>query len=83
MLKKKKELLAALETLAESWPILIPAKELPRLLGGLYTAKSLANLRWLGKGPKAFKRGSRIFYLRPSVVDWLAESSQAFDPDSV
>jgi len=64
-------------------PALIPATELPRLLGGLYTKKTLANMRWQGVGPKALKIGRKVAHLRADVVLWLQEQSQAFDPDAV
>ena len=69
--------------LAETWPPIISAEELPRLLGGLYTKKTLANMRWQGTGPRAFKIGRKVFHLRQDVVDWLLAKARPFDPDAI
>ncbi|CAK7007515.1 MAG: hypothetical protein DELT_00303 [Desulfovibrio sp.] len=68
--------------LTEVLPPLIPATELPRLLGGLYTSKTLANMRWMGKGPKAFKLGHKVIHLREDVISWLREELRPFDLES-
>ena len=68
--------------LAETLPFVIPATELSKALGNIYTAKYFANLRWLGKGPRYYKLGHKIFYLRSDVIIWLQEEAQTFDPDA-
>lgn len=68
--------------LAETLPEMIPATELPRLLGHIYTAKYLSNLRWIGKGPRCFKLGHKVFYLREDVRAWLAQTVRPFDADA-
>ena len=67
--------------LAEALPAVIRAAELPKLLGNIYTAKYFANLRWMGKGPRSFRLGHKIFHLRQDVIDWLTEEVRPFDPD--
>lgn len=69
--------------LAESLPEMIPATELPRLLGGIYSAKYFANLRWMGKGPRSFKLGHKVLYLREDIIVWLKEEVRAFVPSDV
>lgn len=68
--------------LAETLPAIIPAVELPRVLGNIYTAKYFGNLRWMGKGPKACKLGHKVVYLRSDVLSWLREELRPFDPDA-
>ncbi|MDL2210671.1 hypothetical protein LJC26_07710 [Desulfovibrio sp. OttesenSCG-928-O18] len=70
------------EALAAALPPIIPATELPRLLGGLYTAKTLANKRWAGNGPKAFKLGRKVVHMREDIISWLQEEMRPFDPDA-
>ena len=70
-------------TFIDSLPPIIPATELPRLLGGLYTKKTLSNMRWMGKGPKSFKIGHKVIHLREDVISWLAEELRPFDSESV
>ena len=71
-----------LASLAESLPAIIPATELPRLLGGLYTKKTLANKRSQGFGPKAFRIGRKIAHTRGDVISWLSEEMRPLDPDA-
>ena len=72
---------ARFASLAESIPPIIPATELPRLLGGLFTAKTLANRRWQGLEPKAFKLGHKVFHRREDIISWISETAREFNPD--
>ena len=67
--------------LAEELPSIVPATELPRLLGNIYTAKYLANLRWMGKGPRSFKLGRKVVHMREDVLLWLREAMLPFNSD--
>jgi hypothetical protein len=66
----------------EDFPPIIPASMLPRLLEDAYTKKTLANMRWMGKGPKAHKLGRKVVYLRKDVVAWLCQEIRPIDPDA-
>ena len=70
-----------LTALADGWPPIIPATELSRLLGGLYTSKTLGNLRWMGKGPRAFRLGRKVVHQRQDVIEWLQAEMRPIDPD--
>jgi len=52
-------------------PPLIPRCQVPKLLGGLYSAKYLANLASLGEGPPFIRIGRKIVYLREGLIAWL------------
>ena len=65
--------------LAESLPEIIPATALPGLLGNVYSAKYLSNLRHIGAGPRAYKLKRRVFHLKADVLDWLREGARPFD----
>ena len=69
--------------LVETLPPIIPATELSRWLGGLYSKKTLNNMRHLKKGPRSFrlKGGRKLFSLREDVIAWLTEQALPFDPD--
>jgi hypothetical protein len=70
--------------LTESLPAIIPATQLSRLLGGLYTRKTLSNMRWLGRGPKAYRaaKGRKLFHTREDIISWLQAEMRPFDPDA-
>jgi len=71
-----------LTKLNDALPEMIPAMELPGLLGNVYTAKYLSNLRHLGAGPRAYKLGRKVIHMRADVVNWLSEQIRPFDPDA-
>ncbi len=61
--------------LLESLPPVIARKDANKLLGGMVSAKTLANADSLGEGPKgAYKVGKNIVYSTVGLVDWLIES---------
>lgn len=73
--------IAKFSSLAASLPELIPAKELPRLLGDVYSRKYFNNLRWMNKGPRHFKLGHKVIHLKEDVLAWLEETAKEIDPD--
>jgi len=78
----KDALAARIAEMAKTWPEVIPATELSRLLCGLYTAKTLANRRWAGLPPRSLKLGRKSIYLKPDVTDWLVSEIREFTPDT-
>lgn len=61
------------EELTKSLPAIIPRAAVPKLLGGLYSAKYLANLNSMGEGPPFIKVGRKVVYRREDLVMWLEE----------
>ena len=68
-------------SLAATLPELIPAQDLPRLLGGIYSRKYFSNMRWMNKGPRHYKLGRKIMHLKGDVLNWLEETAREIDPD--
>ena len=70
--------------LEASLPAVIPAAELSRLLGGLYTRKTLQNMRTAGFGPLTYRvgKGRKRFSLRGDVIAWLKGTVRPFDSDA-
>lgn len=56
----------------EAATYLTPAELVERYRGRI-TAKTLANWRWLGQGPRATKIGGRILYALADVLNWEAQ----------
>jgi hypothetical protein len=42
-----------------------------KLMPGVISSKTLANLHSLGVGPASFKMGRKVFYERDAFVEWL------------
>jgi len=60
--------------LAAELPPVIARAEIPRLLGGLVSAGTLANADSAGQGPAGrFYMGKRAAYGREELLDWLRE----------
>ena len=58
--------------LAEKLPPIIARSEVEKLLGGVISAKRLANLDSLGEGPKQRMRiGRKIAYRTEDLLEWL------------
>lgn len=53
--------------------ILVPAEVAPMLKT---TVQGLAQKRYLGRGPKFIKHGSRVLYRRSDVEDYLAANTR-------
>ena len=57
--------------LAEKLPPVIARSHVEKLLGGVISAKRLANLGSLGEGPKRWKTGRKVFYRTEDLLEWL------------
>ena len=62
-----------LENLAKRLPPLIARDHVERLLGGVISAKRLANLDCLGVGPKRIRIGRKVAYKTEDLLAWLEE----------
>jgi len=74
---KELRIQADLSELLKTLPPVIPRKDIDRYLGGLVSKGYLANLDSQNKGPRKFKCGRNIGYLRNDLVEWLSLRSQA------
>lgn len=68
---------ADLSELLKTLPPVIPRKDIDRYLGGLVSKGYLANLDSQGKGPRKFRCGRNIGYLRADLVEWLSQRSRS------
>jgi predicted DNA-binding transcriptional regulator AlpA len=64
-------MLQSLGGLAEKLPPIISRDHVEKLLGGIISAKRLANLDSLGEGPKRMRIGRKIAYRTEDLLDWL------------
>lgn len=60
-----------LSKLIPKLPPLISRDHVEELLGGVISAKTLANLDSLGKGPKRMRVGRKVVYLTGDLLEWL------------
>jgi len=68
-----KENFDLIEKLKEELPLVFARKEIDRLLPGLISSKSLANLSSQGKGPPSYHHGRTVIYDRDDFLQWLGE----------
>ena len=68
-----KENFDLIEKLKEELPLVFARKEIDRLLPGLISSKSLANLSSQGKGPPSYHHGRTVIYDRDDFLHWLGE----------
>ncbi|MGE4556088.1 MAG: hypothetical protein AB7D07_04605 [Desulfovibrionaceae bacterium] len=61
--------------LLKSLPPIVPRKDIDRYLGGIISKGYLANLDSQGKGPRKFRCGRNVGYLREDLIAWLEERS--------
>lgn len=54
-------------------PPLISRDHVEKLLGGVISSKTLANLDSLGEGPKRMRVGRKVVYKTEDLLDWLAQ----------
>jgi len=54
-------------------PVMIARDHVEKLLGGVISSKSLANLDSLGEGPKRMRMGRKVVYMTEDLLDWLAQ----------
>ena len=60
--------------LLDRLPPLISRRDVPKLLGGIISAKSLANADSRGEGPEArICLGRRVAYPTISLLEWLVK----------
>lgn len=62
------------EELTAALPVLVPRSHLKKY-GWPYAEGYMANLDSAGLGPKRIRCGSRVVYLRDSLIEWLANRS--------
>jgi hypothetical protein len=60
-----------IEKLKEELPIVFARKEIERLLPGVVSSKTLANLSSQGTGPPSYRHGRTVIYNRDSFLEWL------------
>jgi hypothetical protein len=61
-----------LELLASELPPVVARKDVGRLLGGMVTAKTLANADSKGTGPEiVYTVGRNVVYRRESLLEWV------------
>ena len=53
-------------------PPIIARQQVPILLGGAISSKTLANLDSQGKGPKRMRIGRKVVYKADDFLEWLA-----------
>ena len=58
--------------LAKELPPLIARNHVEKLLGGVISSKTLANLSSLGDGPKRMRMGRKVVYRTVDFLEWLA-----------
>ena len=62
-----------LSNLLPKLPPLISRDHVEKLLGGVISSKSLANLDSLGEGPKRMRIGRKVVYNTEDLLEWLAK----------
>ena len=62
-----------IEQLRADLPIVFARKEIERLLPGLISSKTLANLSSQGAGPPSYRHGRTVIYEREAFLDWLSK----------
>jgi hypothetical protein len=60
-----------LEDLAKRLPPIIARDHVEGFLGGVISAKRLANLDCLGEGPKRMRIGRKVAYRTDDLLAWL------------
>ena len=67
------------ESLKTALPPLISRNHIEKFLGGVISAKTLANLDSEGKGPKRMRIGRKIAYLTEDLLAWLEARSTSLN----
>ena len=60
-----------LSDLGKNLPPMISRDHVEKLLGGVISSKTLANLDSLGEGPKRMRVGRKVVYLTEDLLEWL------------
>jgi hypothetical protein len=53
-------------------PPMIARDHVGKLLGGVISSKTMANIDSLGEGPKRMRMGRKIVYMTEDLLEWLA-----------
>ncbi len=61
-----------IEQLKRDFPPVFGRTAVDKLLPGILTSKTLANLDSAGLGPKSYKHGRKVFYEKNEFLDWLS-----------
>jgi predicted DNA-binding transcriptional regulator AlpA len=64
-----------LSNLFSKLPPIISRDHVEKLLGGVVSSKTLANLDSLGEGPKRMRVGRKVAYLTEDLLEWLSSRS--------
>ena len=62
-----------IEKLKKELPIAFARKEIDRLLPGVISPKTLANLSSQGVGPPSYHQGRTVIYNRDTFLNWLSK----------
>ena len=62
-----------IEQLRADLPIVFARKEIERLLPGVISSKTLANLSSQGIGPPSYRHGRTVIYEREAFLNWLSK----------
>jgi len=62
---------AKFSEMAKKLPPIISRDHVGELLGGVISAKTMANLDSLGEGPKRMRIGGKVAYLTEDLLEWL------------
>lgn len=65
-----------LAALTQKLPPIISRDRIEKYLGGIITAKRIANLDSLGEGPPRVRIGRKIAYQTDLLLDWLESRSE-------
>ncbi|MDA8164762.1 MAG: hypothetical protein M0017_07005 [Desulfobacteraceae bacterium] len=60
-----------LREILQELPPIIARQRIEDHLGGIISARYLANLDCLGKGPQKVRIGRKVAYLREDLISWL------------
>ena len=65
-----------LSDLVPTLPPVIARDHVEKLLGGIISSKTLANLDSLGDGPKRMRVGRKVAYRTEDLLEWLSNRSK-------
>ena len=70
-----------LKNILSELPPIFGRKAVERLMPGIISSKTLANLHSMGKGPRSSRIGRTVCYARSEFVEWLLQSSRSIGID--
>jgi hypothetical protein len=65
-----------LSDLVPTLPPVIARDHVEKLLGGIISSKTLANLDSLGEGPKRMRVGRKVAYRTDDLLEWLSNRTK-------